>query len=207
MLTTKNYGQATALRVCIGLAEGLLQAAPLYLSLWYKGSELGTRGAIFFSVSSLAGACNGLIAFGLESNFSNKPPFKAWQWLFLIEGIMSTGFAFVVLTMLPPVPEKVRFGFTADERRIAIARSVEAYNTVGAKINKSHIAALFRQPLIYIFMAAYSGIIVALSSMSSFLPSIVQGMGYSSVNAQLMTGSKSCFFIEISLRVGVMYLI
>jgi len=188
MLTTKNYGQATAIRVCIGLAEGLLQAAPLYLSLWYKGSELGTRGAIFFSVSSLAGACNGLIAYGLETNFSNKPPFKAWQWLFLIEGIMSTGFSLIVLTLLPPVPEKVRFGFTADEKRIAIARSVEAYNTVDAQFNKKQIPAIFKQPLIYIFITTYSGVIVAMSSMSNFLPTIVQGMGYSSVNAQLMTG-------------------
>ncbi|KAI8583857.1 hypothetical protein K450DRAFT_169011 [Umbelopsis ramanniana AG] len=187
MLTTKNYGQATAIRVLIGLSEGLLQAAPLYLSLWYKGSELGTRGAIFFSVSSLAGACNGLIAYGLESNFSNKPPFAPWQWLFLIEGIMSTGFAFIVLLLLPPVPENVRFGFTADEKRLAIARSVEAYNTVDAKIDKGQIIAIFKQPLIYIFMAAYSGTIVSLGSMSNFMPSIVQGMGYSSVNAQLMT--------------------
>ncbi|GAB5588193.1 hypothetical protein Unana1_03093 [Umbelopsis nana] len=76
MLTVTNYGQATGIRVCIGLAEGLLQAAPLYLSLWYRVTELGTRGAIFFSVSSLAGAFNGLITYGLENNFSNRPPFK-----------------------------------------------------------------------------------------------------------------------------------
>src|ERR1700731_2956257 len=96
MLTVTNYGQATGIRVCIELAEGLLQAAPLYLSLWYKVTELGTGGAIFFSVSSLAGACNGLIAYGLVKDFSNTPPFKPWQWLFLIEGAMSVGFAFVV---------------------------------------------------------------------------------------------------------------
>jgi len=50
MLTVTNYGQATGIRVCIELAEGLLQAAPLYLSIWYKVTELGTGGAILFSI-------------------------------------------------------------------------------------------------------------------------------------------------------------
>jgi MFS family permease len=191
LLTTKNYQQATGIRVCIGLAEGLLQAAPLYLSLWYKVTELGTRGAIFFSVSSLAGACNGLIAYGLENNFSNSPPFKPWQWLFLIEGIMSVGFSLIVWLLLPPVPERVRLGFTVEEKRIAIARSVQAFNTLDAKINKSHIGAVFKQPFIYFMIIAYSGTIIGMSSLTNFMPSIIQGMGYSSVNAQLMTGTNT----------------
>lgn len=190
MLTSKNYQQATALRVLIGLAEGLLQAAPFYLSLWYKVTELGTRGAIFFSVASLAGACNGLIAYGLETNLSNTPPFKPWQWLFLIEGIMSVGFSLIVWLLLPPVPERIHFGFTDDEKRIAIARSVQAYNTIDAKVNKAHIKDIFKRPLIYFMIIAYSGTIVALSSLTNFLPSIIQGMGYSSVDAQLMTGMR-----------------
>ncbi|KAJ2963133.1 hypothetical protein NQZ79_g1797 [Umbelopsis isabellina] len=181
------FAFACSLRVLIGFAEGLLQAAPFYLSLWYKVTELGTRGAIFFSVASLAGACNGLIAYGLETNFSNAPPFKPWQWLFLIEGIMSVGFSLIVWLLLPPVPEKVHFGFTSDEKRIAISRSVQAFNTIDAKINKAHIRAIFKRPFIYFMIIAYSGTIVALSSLTNFLPSIIQGMGYSSVNAQLMT--------------------
>ncbi|KAG2180009.1 hypothetical protein INT43_003796 [Umbelopsis isabellina] len=199
MLTSKNYQQATALRVLIGLAEGLLQAAPFYLSLWYKITELGTRGAIFFSVASLAGACNGLIAYGLETNFSNAPPFKPWQWLFLIEGIMSVGFSLIVWLLLPPVPENVYFGFTADEKRIAIARSVQAFNTIDAKVNKAHIKDIFKQPFIYFMVIAYSGTIVALSSLTNFLPSIIQGMGYSSVDAQLMTG----YILLLAVRASV----
>jgi sugar phosphate permease len=188
MLTATNYALATAIRVFIGFAEGLLQAAPLYLSLWYTANELGTRGAIFFSVSSLASACNGLIAYGLLKDFSNAPPFQPWQWLFLIEGFMSIGFAFVVFIFLPPVPEKVKWGFTADEKRIALARSQQAHNTLDAKLSTGKILANFKKPLIYFIIAAYSGTVSALTSLTNFLPSIVQGLGYSSVNAQLMTG-------------------
>jgi sugar phosphate permease len=191
MLTATNYAQATGIRVCIGFAEGLLQAAPLYLSLWYKPSELGTRGAIFFSVSSLASACNGLIAYGLVKNFSSAPPFQPWQWLFLIEGLMSVAFAIVVFIFLPPVPEKITWGFTADEKRVAMARSQQAYNTLDARVDKSKILANFKKTFIYFLIIAYSGTIAALSSLTNFLPSIVQGLGYSSVNAQLMTGKSA----------------
>ncbi|GAB5593554.1 hypothetical protein Unana1_08454 [Umbelopsis nana] len=151
-------------------------------------TELGTGGAIFFSVSSLAGACNGLIAYGLVKDFSNTPPFKPWQWLFLIEGAMSVGFAFVVFFFLPAVPERVRWGFTTNEKRVTIARSQQAYNTVNATLTKPQIPSVFKQPLIYFLVAAYSGTIVASSSLTNFLPSITQGLAYSSVNTQLMTG-------------------
>ncbi|KAH8547685.1 major facilitator superfamily domain-containing protein [Umbelopsis sp. PMI_123] len=175
MITVTNYGQATGIRVCIELAEGLLQAAPLYLSLWYKVTELGTGGAIFFSVSSLAGACNGLIAYGLVKDFSNTPPFKPWQWLFLIEGAMSQY-------------QNESVGSTTNEKRVTIARSQQAYNTVNATLTKSQIPSVFKQPLIYFLVAAYSGTIVASSSLTNFLPSITQDLAYSSVNTQLMSG-------------------
>jgi len=101
---------------------------------------------------------------------------------------MSVGFAFVVFFFLPAVPERVRWGFTTNEKRVTIARSQQAYNTVNATLTKPQIPSVFKQPLIYFLVAAYSGTIVASSSLTNFLPSITQGLAYSSVNTQLMTG-------------------
>jgi MFS family permease len=64
LLTVKTYQQAIGLRVLIGAAEGFVQAAPFYMSIWYKQYELGFRGGVVFSVSTLAGAFNGLISYG-----------------------------------------------------------------------------------------------------------------------------------------------
>jgi MFS family permease len=78
--------------VGVGVGEGFLQAGPLYLSLWYKRDELATRGAIFFGMSAIAGAFNGIIAYGIEKNLAEAGGWAPWRWLFLIEGESNTSY-------------------------------------------------------------------------------------------------------------------
>lgn len=187
MTQVNTPAQAMGLRIVIGFCEGLDHAALLYLSLWYTPSELATRSGIFYSASSLAGAFNGLIAYGIVTNYQDKKPFAPWQWLFLVEGLLSISYGLVVLVLLPPVPEKLRFGFTEDEKRMAVIRTQQANNTPGAKIRWREVLPYLKSPMLYVYTLLLAGTQVSLASLSSFLPAIVASMGYSSVRAQLMT--------------------
>lgn len=57
----------------------------------------------------------------------------------------------MILWLLPPVPEKVKWGFSAREKEIAKNRTAEAYNVEDAKINPQHLIQLFKDPKIYFF--------------------------------------------------------
>lgn len=187
MISVKSAAQAEGLRIIIGFCEGIDHAALLYLSLYYTPKELATRSGVFYSASSLAGAFNGLIAYGITKNYAHKPPFEPWQWLFLVEGIISIGYGILVLLFLPPVPEKLRYGFTEDEKRLAIVRTLQANNTPGAKIRWKEVLPTFKQPMLYVYTFLLIGTQVCLSGLSSFLPALVKTMGYTAVKAQLMT--------------------
>ncbi|KAN0119246.1 MFS general substrate transporter [Hyaloscypha variabilis] len=187
MIKVTTPAQAEGLRVIIGFCEGIDHAALLYLSLWYTPRELATRSGIFYSSSSLAGAFNGLIAYAITKNYAHKPPFEPWQWLFLVEGIISIGYGIVVLILLPPVPEKIKYGWTADEKRLAIIRTQQANNTPGAKIRWAEVLPAFKYPMLYVYTFLLIGTQVCLSGLSSFLPALVKTMGYTAVQAQLMT--------------------
>lgn len=187
MISVGNAAQASGLRVLIGFCEGLDHAALLYLSLWYTPSELATRSGVFYSTSSLAGAFNGLIAYAITKNYKHKPPFQPWQWLFFIEGLTSIGYGLIVLLALPPVPEKLRWGFTEDEKRLAIIRTRAAHNTPGAKIRWKEVLPSLKSPMLCVYTVLLIGTQVALSGLSSFLPAIVKSMGYSAVHAQILT--------------------
>jgi hypothetical protein len=187
MIKVTSPAQAEGLRIIIGFCEGLDHAALLYLSLFYTPKELATRSGIFYSASSLAGAFNGLIAYGIVSDYSHKAPFEAWQWLFLIEGIMSIGYGVLVLIFLPPVPEKLKWGFTKDEKRMAVIRTQQAHNTPGAKIRWKEVLPAFKSPMLYVYTLLLISVQICLSGLSSFLPSLVKTMGYTAVQAQLMT--------------------
>jgi MFS family permease len=179
--------QAQGLRVIIGFCEGIDHAALLYLSLWYTPKELATRSGIFYSSSSLAGAFNGLIAFAIVSDYAHKPPFEPWQWLLLIDGIISIGYGLIVIVFLPPVPERLRYGFTSKEKELAVVRTRQANNTPGAKIRWTEVLPAFKHPMLYVYTFLLIVTQVCLSGLSSFLPALVKTMGYTSVKAQLLT--------------------
>jgi MFS family permease len=86
IFVAKSYSTVVGLRVLVGASESFVNAAPLYLSLWYKREELATRGAIFFATSAIAGSFNGIIAYGIQQHLDGAMGRAAWRWLFLIEG-------------------------------------------------------------------------------------------------------------------------
>ncbi len=70
---------------------------------------------------------------------------------FAISGVISVAYGFVVLFLLPPVPEKVTWGFSTKQKEIAKRRTAEAYNVEGAKINPRQLLVLAQDPKIYFF--------------------------------------------------------
>lgn len=112
-----------ALRDLIGLGEAFTTNAFIFASLWYKPEELAVRvGKLFWSVHTppfltedtgaiygmtpIAGAISGIMAYGVGRNLEVKSGLKSWEWLFVIGGVATCGFAFIVLIFLPGLPEE-----------------------------------------------------------------------------------------------------
>jgi cyanate permease len=105
----------------------------------------------------------------------------------LVEGLLSTCFGLVILAFLPPVPEKLKWGWTKDEKRMAIIRTQWANNTPGAKLRWREVLPAFKSPMFIAWTYILAANQISLAGLSNFMPSIIKGMGYSSVHAQLMT--------------------
>ncbi|KAH8122978.1 MFS general substrate transporter [Trichoderma asperelloides] len=168
-MLVKSSGQLIAMRFLIGAAEAFVQGGAFYLSFWYEYQELATRAAIFFSTSTLAGAFNGLLSYGISKSLNGVNGWRAWQWIFLIEGILPIGFAFIVLAFLPASPSEVRYGFSEREKDELVKRSKRSHNSSE------------------LFTLLYCASLFTITSLSNFLPALVRGFGYSSIGAQLFT--------------------
>ncbi|OTA98910.1 hypothetical protein M426DRAFT_98002 [Hypoxylon sp. CI-4A] len=183
----KNSGQILGLRFLIGAAESFVQGGTFYLSFWYEYSEYATRGAIVASMSTIAGAFNGLIAYAITKNLDGANGWRAWRWIFLIEGIMPIAFSFVVFFLLPSSPQGISWGFTEAEKRHLIKRSARAHNTSESKVKMSHIWKVMLDLHFWLFILVSCGGAFCQSSLSNFLPDIIAGFGYDEVSAQLFT--------------------
>ena len=130
-----------------------------------------------------------------------------WQWLFILEGIPSCAAGLVVLLVLPDYPELARW-LTDKEKELAAERMrfcgshaddktmtwVDAKDTLTDWRLYAHY--LVSQPYdVWVgvnrnlarLLKIYFLISTPFSSLSLFSPTIVAGLGYQSLTAQLMT--------------------
>lgn len=193
------------LRTFVGCSEAFVQGAVFYLSFWYTYSELATRGAIFYSTSALAGSFNGLLAYAIQLNLDGTNGWSAWRWIFFIEGLVPMGWAFVVFFFLPRTPETApSLYFTPEEKEVLVSRSRSAQNTGESKIQPKLILKLLIDPKFWLLSCVDMGTHFCSSSLSHFLPDILEGFGWSSVKSQLMTVIVySCAFVWIIVSARV----
>jgi MFS family permease len=96
MAACRNYHELAAVRFALGVAEaGFAPGVAFYLSSWYKRYELARRYAIYYTATAVSGAFSGLLAGVITGHLDGARGLQGWQWLFLIEGVGSSGLGFV----------------------------------------------------------------------------------------------------------------
>ncbi|KAJ7611771.1 major facilitator superfamily domain-containing protein [Roridomyces roridus] len=179
--TVKTYGGLLACRFFLGLLEGgVFPGIVLYLSFFYPRMRLQTRVAGFFSTASLSGAFGGILAYGIIQ-LNGQHGHSGWQWIFIIEGVITVFFGLLSFFLLPASPATARF-LNEEERAYVNAKLVEdgVINESADGFNWGDVVKGFFS--IHIMLV---GVIFFFSG--TFTPSIVQSLGYTASRAQLMS--------------------
>ncbi|KAI8881542.1 MFS general substrate transporter [Backusella circina FSU 941] len=185
---THTAAQLTACRFLLGAFEaGAGPSIPLFLSFWYRREELATRVAIYIASSTVAGSFAGAIAYGVLGNLSGAHGLAGWRWLFIIEAAPTIAFGILSFFVLPSMPNNAGRWLTEKEREIAIQRTKEGGNTDTKTFDKKQFLAALTDYKIWLSVTVYSGMNVALASFSVFIPTIIRDLGFSSLNAQLLS--------------------
>ena len=76
----QSFGGLIICRLLLGIAEsGLFPGLVIYLTLFYTKRELAVRIAFLAVGAALAGACGGLIAYGI-GHMDGVAGLRAWRW-------------------------------------------------------------------------------------------------------------------------------
>ncbi|KAF2822538.1 MFS general substrate transporter [Ophiobolus disseminans] len=185
-----------AMRLMIGAFEaGFYPTAVAYLSTFYCRYDLAVRLALFYGQYAIAGAFSGSIAFGVFHLKGTR--LHNWQYLFILEGALTIAMAITAWFWLPTSPETAWF-LNASERTFAAARIATDNGDVHlhehstgttdkkrlTKRDVTETAKDWKTWFILFFNICAS---VPSQAFSVFLPLVVQGLGYSSIRANLMS--------------------
>ncbi|KAK6429181.1 hypothetical protein LTR95_014674 [Oleoguttula sp. CCFEE 5521] len=182
-----SFGSVTAVRFLLGVFEaGLFPGLVYYLTFWYRTEERSIRVALILASATLAGAFGGAIAYGV-GHMNQVGGHSAWRWLFILEGIPSIVSAFAVWFFLPDYPETAKWLSPAEKELAASRLQLEGSHGASKAMTWAEAKATLTDLRLYAHYAIYFGISTPFSSLSLFTPTITAGLGYSGLQAQLMT--------------------
>ncbi|QRW21109.1 major facilitator superfamily transporter [Rhizoctonia solani] len=181
-----SYGALTAVRFLLGTFEaGLFPGLVYFFTFWYRPEERSLRVALVLASSTLAGAFGGAIAYGV--GFMNMTAgLEAWRWLFILEGIPSVLSSILVWFFFPDFPETAKW-LSAHERDRVVRRLEGIASTHHSRVTWAEAKQTLLGWRVWAHAVAYITISVPFSSLSLFSPTIVAGLGYEGLDAQLFT--------------------
>ncbi|KAK5051365.1 hypothetical protein LTR84_003017 [Exophiala bonariae] len=190
----KNGATLAAARFFIGALEGgYIPGFAVYIAKFYTNQELGLRYAIFWASNSVAGSLSGPLSIGLLS-LRGTDGLKGWQWLFLIEGVLTCCLAVVAYFYLPHNAAKPKsfFGksfnvFSQREASILVTRSIRNDPTKALRYGKpvlpSHILETFMDWRLYGHLIGAFLSMIMIMGMNTYAPSIIKSLGFSGLQA------------------------
>ncbi|GBB88643.1 hypothetical protein RclHR1_01520028 [Rhizophagus clarus] len=185
MAFVKNFSGLMSARFFLGACEsGLFPGAIYYITTWYKRSETNFRIAIFAVGTSFAGSFSGLLAYGIV-RLDGRANLKGWQWLFLIEGLITIVVSMLSYFLLSNYPEKAKW-LSDQERKYAVRRlKNDAGKAHVESFDKKQIYAALTDYKVYLAMLHLGVSSITFYSYSLFIPTIIHGLGFDFVKSQL----------------------
>ncbi|KAL7277633.1 hypothetical protein ACG7TL_008560 [Trametes sanguinea] len=186
MAFVKNFGGLITARVFLGMTEaGLFPGVTFYLCIWYPRAAQAQRVGLFLSAATVAGAFGGLLAFAIEK-MDGIGGLRGWSWIFLLEGLLTAIVAVISYFAMYDYPENATF--LTDAERTWLIETLRKDNT---NLSKNFKWKFLRQALAdvhsYLLVGIYLFLLIPTYAFALFLPTIINGLGFSSSNAQLLS--------------------
>lgn len=180
----KDFTGIAVLRFLMGVFESCIGPAWVQIiAMYYKGIEQGTRITIWYSFVGVAVIIGGLLSYGIGHIHTSV---EQWQLIFLVCGGFTVLWSFIVYYFLPDSPLNARF-LTDRQKHIAIERLRD--NRTGLKsvaFKKSQVLEAFKDPQVWM-IALWAGIANITNIGGSFLPLIIQDLGFTGLTTTLLT--------------------
>lgn len=180
-----SYGHLILVRVLLGAFEGTIYPSiNMYLSICYRREQYAIRFAWVFFAACISSSFGGLISYGCAQIDGSL---EAWQYIYIIEGCISISFVPIYLLGLRNKLEDSWF-FDAEEREYIVKRyqSMSTFNP-DEKFEWFQVWLAVKDIKTWISAVALFCIDMTSFGLTVFMPIIITSMGFTNVNAQLMT--------------------
>jgi MFS family permease len=210
----KNRGGFYATRFLLASFEaGFIPGAAYYLGQFYTKDQMALRYALLWSATAIAGIFSGILALGLLS-LSGKGGLHGWQWLWLIEGVLTCFIAVLALFYLPTSPQtacrrllfKTNLSILTNDQATALSNHV--YQDDPTKLSQKSRKVALRDFDFLLDWKVYGHCITAFLTsvmfqpINTYAPSIIKSLGFKGYIANGLNSVGSVLSLIVSLSLA-----
>ncbi|KAH8601958.1 major facilitator superfamily domain-containing protein [Bisporella sp. PMI_857] len=168
-------------RFFLGLMEaGMFPGVILQLCYWYRPDEMARRLLYFYMLGNFSTVISGVLAFAFD-NASGSGKLSGWQWMFIVEGIVTIVIGIGIVFLLPDFPPQAKW-LTEDEKAFIQARlPSNAPQSKEVNFKWSEIGNVMKDPKTWLFTLCWAFFTVGITGLQFYLPTVIADLGFTTV--------------------------
>ncbi|QPC72042.1 hypothetical protein HYE68_002794 [Fusarium pseudograminearum] len=186
MLTVvcKDYKTLYTQRFFLGFLEsGISPMFMMIVGSFYKKNEQAMRMGIWYSCTGYVSIISPIINYGFGQINGGV---SSWRYMYYFSGALTIVWGIILVFVLPPDPVRAK-GFNERERYILVAR----LKTNNSGVRNTHLKVaqiweLMLDPKFWIVFSIAFLSMIANAPISTFVPIIIHGFGFSTLNSLLL---------------------
>ncbi|KAL0953964.1 hypothetical protein HGRIS_005124 [Hohenbuehelia grisea] len=205
MSFVKTWYQLVVCRALLGILEaGFFPACTYIISTWYLRHEIQKRMTGFYVLSVMVAGFSSAMAGGI-AEMAGLRGLNGWQWIFLLLGVVTVLGGGAAYFLVQDFPDKNKF-LSEEQTRWVLAR-IDADRS-DAQYDHWTMAKFWSYMFdlhLWSFALLFGAVCTTTYAFAYFLPIIlVQGMGYTVLNAQLLTAPPYTFAAIFSFSTAIL---
>jgi len=163
------------LRFVLGIVEsGFFPGVVLYLTYWYTRQHRAKMVAAFMAANPVSGVLAGPISGAILAFTSDVGGLRAWQWLFLLEGVPSILAGAVTLFYLDDNPSRAKW-LTSEERGLLLDRLQQEEDAKRSEGESRHrLIDAFKSGQVWLLCVVYFGFVMGNYGLWFWLPQMIK---------------------------------
>ncbi len=177
MMFVRNPTQFYIARIALGIAEaGFFPGIVYYLTSWFPDRHRARVLSAFVLGIAVAGIVGGPISGWILGHADGWHALRAWQWLFLLEGVPPVLVGLVALGYLPDSAASAKW--LSAEEKACVARELDGSRRGRADDRRiGHFGAALRDWRVYVCAFGYFTITWAGSVLNFWAPAVIRQAG------------------------------
>lgn len=166
--------QFYGVRFLLGTLEaGFFPGVIFYLTFWYTKRYHGRVISLFMSAIPLSGVVSGAVSGWILGHMANVAGLRAWQWLYILEGIPPVIAGLFAFALLPDNPAKAKW-LRPDQRDLLTRLLLEDANrAVVQGSREGNFLDALKMPSVWLLCFVFFGFVMASYGIGFWLPQIL----------------------------------